>query len=230
MIGFLCGLEGFSFVSGLPFPDNPFVGTRPVLSSRAWNGFDITANQRNDFPVGHVVVDVPCGVFYQSWEGDAAGPERDIDWNGHSAEARNLCADTFVRKQCPYSDRAPENDAASARVLRLPGERVGPRGSACPDRPPSEKPSLRPHLHIDYLRAHTRLHSVWFSYDGTRCEHKCAHVMQTVRGANIPLVGFRASDCDCRSHLHFFKRCPARINFQRGLDTLVKRNPPVEGF
>jgi hypothetical protein len=34
-VGFLCTLEGFSFVSGRPFPDHPFVGSRPVLSSRA---------------------------------------------------------------------------------------------------------------------------------------------------------------------------------------------------
>jgi hypothetical protein len=36
------------------------VGSRPVLSSRARNGFDIAVDQRNDFPVGHVVVNVPC--------------------------------------------------------------------------------------------------------------------------------------------------------------------------
>ena len=56
---FSAHLEGFSFVSGLPFPDNPFVGSRPVLSSRARNGFDITADGFDDFPVGHVVVDIP---------------------------------------------------------------------------------------------------------------------------------------------------------------------------
>jgi hypothetical protein len=34
-VGFLCSLEGFSFVCGLSFPDRPFVRTRPVLSRRA---------------------------------------------------------------------------------------------------------------------------------------------------------------------------------------------------
>jgi len=62
-IGFFCTLEGFSLVSGWPLPDNPFVGTRPVLGSRAGNGFDISADQRNDFPVRHVVVNVPYCVF-----------------------------------------------------------------------------------------------------------------------------------------------------------------------
>ena len=65
-IGFLCTLEGFSFVSGWPFPDGPLVGSWPVLSSRARDGFDVAADQRNDFPVGHGVVNVPCGEFNQS--------------------------------------------------------------------------------------------------------------------------------------------------------------------
>ena len=75
-IGLLCALEGFSFVGGRSLPDNPFVGSRAVLGSRARDGFDIAADQRNDLPVGHVAVNVPCGVFYQSRERHAAGPER----------------------------------------------------------------------------------------------------------------------------------------------------------
>jgi hypothetical protein len=62
-IGFLCALEGFSLVSGWSLPDHPFVGSRPALGTRAGNGFDIAADQRNDFPVGHVVANVPCEVF-----------------------------------------------------------------------------------------------------------------------------------------------------------------------
>ena len=79
------------------------------------------------------------------------------------------------------------------------------------------KLSTQPHWHIDYLRAHTRLHLMWLNYDGRRHEHDWAHSMQRVSGATIPLPGFGASDCDWRSHLHFFKRCPSRISFQRGL-------------
>ncbi|MGD1103787.1 MAG: DUF123 domain-containing protein [Terriglobia bacterium] len=30
-----------------------------------------------------------------------------------------------------------------------------------------QKLSTRPHWHIDYLRAHSRLHSVWLRYDGS---------------------------------------------------------------
>ncbi len=46
-----------------PFPDKPFVGSRPVLSSRARNSFDITADQHNDFPIGHGIVRVFYDVF-----------------------------------------------------------------------------------------------------------------------------------------------------------------------
>ncbi len=55
--------EHASFCWTHTFPDHPFEGSRPVLSSRARNGFDITADQRNDFPVCHGVVNVPCDVF-----------------------------------------------------------------------------------------------------------------------------------------------------------------------
>ena len=93
-----------------------------------------------------------------------------------------------------------------------------------------QKLSTQPHWHIDYLRAHTRLHSVWFRYDARRHEHEWARVIQTMIGAEIPLLGFGASDCDCWSHLYFFKRCPPRISFQRGLESLVKRHPLMEEF
>ena len=93
-----------------------------------------------------------------------------------------------------------------------------------------QKPSLRPRWHIDYLRAHTRFHCIWFSYDARRREHQWARAMQMVSGAKIALFGFGASDCDCRSHLYLFKRCPSRISFQRGLGFLGKGHPPVEEF
>ena len=93
-----------------------------------------------------------------------------------------------------------------------------------------QKLSSRPHWHIDHLRAHTQIHRIWFSYDAQRREHQWAGVVQTMRGARAPLLGFGASDCDCRSHLYFFKRCPSRISFQRGMKSLVKRHSRVEEF
>jgi Uri superfamily endonuclease len=93
-----------------------------------------------------------------------------------------------------------------------------------------QKPSLRPHWHIDYLRAQTRLYCIWFSYAARRREHQWARVVRTMRDASAPLLGFGASDCHCRSHLYFFRRCPSRISFQRGLESLVKRHPPLKEF
>ena len=89
-----------------------------------------------------------------------------------------------------------------------------------------QKLSLRPHWHIDYLRAHCRFHCVWLTYNVRRREHQWAGVMQTVSGVKIPLLRFGASDCDCRSHLYFFKRCPSRISFQPSFGSLVRSIVP----
>jgi Uri superfamily endonuclease len=77
-----------------------------------------------------------------------------------------------------------------------------------------QKPSTRPHWHIDYLRAHTWFHSVWLNYDGRRHEHEWARAMQKVKDATIPFPRFGASDCSCPSHLYFFKGCPTQIMFR----------------
>jgi Uri superfamily endonuclease len=91
-----------------------------------------------------------------------------------------------------------------------------------------QKLSTRPHWHIDYLRAHTQIYCIWFRYDTRRCEHEWAQARQMVKSSMVPFPGFGASDCDCRSHLYFFKRCPSRISFHRGLESSVRRHPPVE--
>ena len=71
-----------------------------------------------------------------------------------------------------------------------------------------------PHWHIDYLRAHTRLHCVWLCYDGRRREHEWARAMRKVKGATIPLPGFGASDCRCSSHLFLLGRSPACLRMR----------------
>jgi len=106
------------------------------------------------------------------------------------------------------------------------GSALGP-GGLCARIAHHQNPSHRPHWHIDYLRAHSQIHGIWFSYDTRRREHQWARVVQRMSGAKVPLLGYGASDCDCRSHLYFFKHCPSWISFQRGL---AKRHPPVEGF
>ncbi len=53
-----------------------------------------------------------------------------------------------------------------------------------------QKLSTRPHWHIDHLRAHTRLHSVWLSYGGIRLEHEWARAIVKVKDATIPVPGY----------------------------------------
>jgi Uri superfamily endonuclease len=79
-----------------------------------------------------------------------------------------------------------------------------------------QKLSTRPHWHIDYLRAHTRLRSVWLWYDGRRHEHEWARAMQKAQDATIPLMGFGASDCSCLSHLYFLQRHPTQSVLRGG--------------
>ena len=60
-IGFLRTLEGFGFVSGWCFPDNSFVGSRPVLSSRAWSAHsNETAKPTVPTPCEWTCDDVAC--------------------------------------------------------------------------------------------------------------------------------------------------------------------------
>jgi hypothetical protein len=66
-VSLLGTLEGFGFVTGFSFPDKELVFAWPAVSSRTGNVFDITADERNDFPVGHVV-NGPYEVLYQSQE------------------------------------------------------------------------------------------------------------------------------------------------------------------
>jgi len=69
--------------------------------------------------------------------------------------------------------------------------------------------SLRPHWHIDYLRRHTRLDSVWLTYDPLPREHLWAHVLSAAPKCSVPLDGFGSSDCGCRSHLFYFEDIPS---------------------
>jgi Uri superfamily endonuclease len=67
------------------------------------------------------------------------------------------------------------------------------------------RPAERLHWHIDYLRPHTMLEEIWFCYDRKSQEHAWARRFARMLGASVPLAGFGASDCDCETHLFFFK-------------------------
>jgi Uri superfamily endonuclease len=70
------------------------------------------------------------------------------------------------------------------------------------------RPTDRPHWHIDYLKRHTMVERVWFCYGRRRREHLWAERIAALPGAWMPMSGFGSSDCDCQSHLFFFKQPP----------------------
>ena len=77
------------------------------------------------------------------------------------------------------------------------------------------KISARPRWHIDYLRPSMDPSEIWFTYDSRHREHQWAGVLASISGAAIPLSGFGASDCRCKSHLYFFSFRPSGAGFQR---------------
>jgi Uri superfamily endonuclease len=81
------------------------------------------------------------------------------------------------------------------------------------------KPSCRPHWHIDYLRAHTKVEDIWYRPDTQRLEHIWAEHIGLAEGASIPLVGVGSTDCGCESHLFFFRQRPSRERFRQVLGT-----------
>ena len=89
------------------------------------------------------------------------------------------------------------------------------------------KVSERPHWHIDYLRARARLEEIWYCGDTKRREHQWAAALGAMRGASMPVAGFGSSDCQCESHLCFFRRRPSRRGFQKRLRAFDGAHPVV---
>jgi len=56
------------------------------------------------------------------------------------------------------------------------------------------------HWHIDYIREHMDLVSVWFSHHNKKLEHDWARTLSAIPGME-PVQGFGCSDCQCYSHL-----------------------------
>ncbi|MFB4204443.1 hypothetical protein KBTX_00723 [wastewater metagenome] len=70
------------------------------------------------------------------------------------------------------------------------------------------------HWHVDYLREHAVLASVWFAHSGTRLEHEWADALAGLAGME-PVNGFGCSDCRCESHLFFSPAEPLPDRFRR---------------
>jgi Uri superfamily endonuclease len=83
--------------------------------------------------------------------------------------------------------------------------------------------AARPHWHVDYLRAVCDLVTVWFTTDASQCECSWASGLAQMSGACVPLPGFGSSDCDCETHLFWFKRRPSVRVFQQRVRTPVEK-------
>ncbi|MDX1613740.1 MAG: GIY-YIG nuclease family protein [Candidatus Promineifilaceae bacterium] len=64
------------------------------------------------------------------------------------------------------------------------------------------------HWHVDYLRLHTELQSIWYRCQDRRAEHVWAQALHHLPLATIVAPRFGASDCRCPSHLYHFPQPP----------------------
>ena len=79
------------------------------------------------------------------------------------------------------------------------------------------KTAARPHWHIDYLRAVAELMDAWCAYDD-RVEHEWAQTLDQLENTVIPLKGFGSSDCDCATHLFYFRHRPVKAVLEKILN------------
>ena len=90
-----------------------------------------------------------------------------------------------------------------------------------------KKVSNRPRWHIDYLRKVTHLEALWYSFDSVRREHQWADILANAKGVTVPVPGFGSSDCNCKSHLYFYKSKPSVDYFRRRLRAKIEDHERV---
>jgi sugar fermentation stimulation protein A len=66
----------------------------------------------------------------------------------------------------------------------------------------------RLHWHIDYLLKHAQIVDVITHITRERQECQFNRKIMSLPGCQIPINGFGSSDCNCTSHLTFFKEKP----------------------
>ena len=79
--------------------------------------------------------------------------------------------------------------------------------------------SYRPHWHIDFLRSVVIVRGVYYTVSEQPLECEWSQILARVSGAEIPVPGFGASDCNngCAAHLVGF---PEGINPEAFFSTL----------
>jgi len=84
--------------------------------------------------------------------------------------------------------------------------------------------------HIDYLRKVTELIEIWYIYGRERYEHKWAQLLKSLESSSIPFAGFGSSDCDCESHLFYFREVPDFNDFYKRLNNNLLNDRLTEIF
>jgi Uri superfamily endonuclease len=84
----------------------------------------------------------------------------------------------------------------------------------------------RPHWHIDYLRAQSRLAEIWYRCGLEDREHQWARCLCAMAGTPPIVLGFGSSDCRCDTHLIAFPQSPGMGRFRRELANHTNRKAP----
>ena len=90
-----------------------------------------------------------------------------------------------------------------------------------------QRTSHRSRWHIDYIRPAAKICEMWYTFDPRPREHQWAETLASARESTIPFPGFGSSDCNCLSHLFYFKSKPTIASFRRRLHAKIKDHEKV---
>lgn len=81
------------------------------------------------------------------------------------------------------------------------------------------------HWHIDYLREHLWLESIWYRQTGQRLEHQWARSLSSMESMESmeSVNGFGCSDCGCAAHLFYRTKAPKLVLFSSMLQQAIER-------
>jgi Uri superfamily endonuclease len=88
------------------------------------------------------------------------------------------------------------------------GSAFGAGGLGARLRRHQQRHKARLHWHIDYLRPHTLLREIWSLAAAMPLEQAWCRALQAVRGVEMPIPGFGASDSQLPSHLLYVPHYP----------------------
>lgn len=84
------------------------------------------------------------------------------------------------------------------------------------------------HWHIDYLRPAVVITEIWYSHDPLKREHDWAGIFMGVNGVKLPLRGFGSTDCNCETHLFFFRVSPSVEIFRKRIEQTIPNHHRIE--